>query len=148
MGGWGVTVQAYWQDCHAMAECWKCLDFLRCCNGSTWDVQTTRQAPLGRGPFGRPAGGQQRAAYTEHHPQRSPAPTLLTPLTHPPLPPTSPPPEIMALATELCFDDLDAPPERITGVEVPMPYAANLEAASLPQIDDIVQAVKRMLGKQ
>lgn len=40
----------------------------------------------------------------------------------------------MALAVELCFDDLDAPPERITGVEVPMPYAANLEAASLPQV--------------
>ena len=31
------------------------------------------------------------------------------------------------------FDDLDAPPERVTGAEVPMPYAANLEAAALPQ---------------
>ena len=32
------------------------------------------------------------------------------------------------------FDDLDAPPERVTGAEVPMPYAANLEAAALPQV--------------
>lgn len=56
--------------------------------------------------------------------------------------------EIMSLAVELCFDELDAPPERITGVEVPMPYAANLEAASLPQIDDVVSVVKRMFNKQ
>ncbi|GAB4820399.1 hypothetical protein N2152v2_007445 [Parachlorella kessleri] len=56
--------------------------------------------------------------------------------------------EIMALATELCFDDLDAPPERLCGVEVPMPYAANLEGLALPQVDDVVKAVKRMLGKQ
>ena len=56
--------------------------------------------------------------------------------------------EIMALATELCFDELDAPPERLCGVEVPMPYAANLEALALPQVDDVVKAVKRMLGKQ
>ena len=41
--------------------------------------------------------------------------------------------EIMAIATEECFDDLDAAPERVTGAEVPMPYAANLEAAALPQ---------------
>lgn len=53
----------------------------------------------------------------------------------------------MALAVELCFDDLDAPPERVTGVEVPMPYAANLEAAALPQVDDIVRVTKRMLNK-
>lgn len=42
--------------------------------------------------------------------------------------------EIMAIATEECFDDLDAAPERVTGAEVPMPYAANLEAAALPQV--------------
>ena len=41
--------------------------------------------------------------------------------------------ELIAIATEECFDDLDAPPERVTGAEVPMPYAANLEAAALPQ---------------
>lgn len=42
--------------------------------------------------------------------------------------------EIIAIANEECFDDLDAPPERVTGAEVPMPYAANLEAAALPQV--------------
>ena len=41
--------------------------------------------------------------------------------------------ELIAIATEECFDDLDAAPERVTGAEVPMPYAANLEAAALPQ---------------
>ena len=54
----------------------------------------------------------------------------------------------MAIAVEECFDYLDAPPERVTGVEVPMPYAADLEAAALPQVDHIVAAVKRMLGRQ
>ena len=42
--------------------------------------------------------------------------------------------ELIAIATEECFDDLDAAPERVTGAEVPMPYAANLEAAALPQV--------------
>lgn len=55
--------------------------------------------------------------------------------------------EIMSLAVELCFDDLDAPPERVTGVEICMPYAANLEAAALPTVDDIVASVKRMMNK-
>jgi pyruvate dehydrogenase E1 component beta subunit len=54
----------------------------------------------------------------------------------------------MALAIEDCFDDLDAPPERITGAEVPMPYAQNLEAAALPHVEHVVATVKRMLGKQ
>ncbi|EIE26851.1 pyruvate dehydrogenase [Coccomyxa subellipsoidea C-169] len=55
--------------------------------------------------------------------------------------------EIMAIATEECFDDLDAAPERVTGAEVPMPYAANLEAAALPQIADIIKVVKRVVGR-
>ncbi|KAG2488816.1 hypothetical protein HYH03_012615 [Edaphochlamys debaryana] len=50
--------------------------------------------------------------------------------------------EIAALMQELAFDELDAPVLRVTGAEVPMPYAANLEAAALPQVDDIVKAVK------
>ena len=67
-----------------------------------------------------------------------------------PLPPcpSASPAEIMALAIEECFDDLDAPPERITGAEVPMPYAQNLEAAALPHVEHVVATVKRMLGKQ
>jgi pyruvate dehydrogenase E1 component beta subunit len=35
---------------------------------------------------------------------------------------------------ERCFDDLDAPVERITGADIPMPYAANLEALALPKV--------------
>ena len=34
---------------------------------------------------------------------------------------------------EHCFDDLDAPVERITGADIPMPYAINLEALALPK---------------
>ena len=56
--------------------------------------------------------------------------------------------EITATVNEECFDDLDAAPERITGAEVPMPYAQNLEAAALPQIPDIIRVVKRMMNKQ
>eukprot|EP00887_Chlorella_sp_A99_P006168 scaffold3.g6168.t1 len=53
--------------------------------------------------------------------------------------------EIISVAVEDCFDDLDTPPERITGAEIPMPYAQNLEAAALPQVDDIVRIVKRVV---
>lgn len=55
--------------------------------------------------------------------------------------------EIISVAIEECFDDLDAPPERITGVDVPMPYAAGLEAAALPHVEDVVRVVKQMMGK-
>jgi pyruvate dehydrogenase E1 component beta subunit len=55
--------------------------------------------------------------------------------------------EIMACAMEDCFDDLDAPVARVTGAEVPMPYATNLELSALPQINDVVVAVKKMLNK-
>lgn len=43
------------------------------------------------------------------------------------------------------FFHLDAPVLRVTGVDVPMPYAASLEAAALPQVKDIVAAVKSIL---
>lgn len=55
--------------------------------------------------------------------------------------------EIISIATEECFDDLDAPPERITGVEVPMPYSVDLEAAALPTVDDIIESTKALVGK-
>lgn len=55
--------------------------------------------------------------------------------------------EITTVAVEECFDDLDAPPERITGAEVPMPYATNLEAAALPKVSDVVDVVRRMMNK-
>ena len=40
------------------------------------------------------------------------------------------------------FDYLDAPVMRVTGKDVPMPYAANLEKLALPQADDIIEAAK------
>jgi pyruvate dehydrogenase E1 component beta subunit len=44
------------------------------------------------------------------------------------------------------FDYLDAPVRRITGADIPMPYAKNLEDLSLPSTDFIVNAVKKMLA--
>ena len=50
--------------------------------------------------------------------------------------------EIAAVLMEQSFNDLDAPMLRVTGEDVPMPYAANLEALALPNPNKIVQAVK------
>ena len=50
--------------------------------------------------------------------------------------------ELAMQVMEGAFDYLDAPVMRITGKDVPMPYAANLEALALPQITDIVEAGK------
>ncbi len=50
--------------------------------------------------------------------------------------------EIAMQVMEQAFDWLDAPIMRVTGKDVPMPYAANLEALALPQIGDIVAAVR------
>lgn len=50
--------------------------------------------------------------------------------------------EMSALMMEHAFDYLDAPVVRVTGKDVPLPYAANLEKLALPQIDDIINAVK------
>ncbi|MCF6329068.1 MAG: pyruvate dehydrogenase complex E1 component subunit beta [Henriciella sp.] len=52
--------------------------------------------------------------------------------------------EIAAGVTELAFDYLDAPPMRVTQKDVPLPYAGNLEALSLPGVDDIVAAAKEV----
>ncbi len=49
--------------------------------------------------------------------------------------------ELSAQVTEKAFDWLDAPPKRVTGIDVPMPYAANLEALALPQVNTIIDAV-------
>ena len=46
------------------------------------------------------------------------------------------------------FDYLDAPVERVTGFDVPMPYAINLEKMALPQRDNIYNAVKRTLARK
>ena len=50
--------------------------------------------------------------------------------------------EIVAVAMEQAFDWLDAPVIRVSGKDVPLPYAANLERLALPQVDDIVEAAK------
>ena len=52
--------------------------------------------------------------------------------------------EIAAIAMEELFDELDAPVVRITGKDVPMPYAANLEKLALPTVDDIVAAAREI----
>ena len=50
--------------------------------------------------------------------------------------------EIAAQMMEAAFDFLDAPVHRVAGEDVPMPYAANLEALALPNADKIVTAAK------
>jgi pyruvate dehydrogenase E1 component beta subunit len=52
--------------------------------------------------------------------------------------------EIAMTVTEHCFDWLDAPPTRVAGLDVPMPYAANLEKLALPQPNWVVDAVKKL----
>ena len=50
--------------------------------------------------------------------------------------------EIAALVMEHAFDHLDAPVARVTGEDVPLPYAANLERLALPQPDAVVAAAR------
>ncbi len=52
--------------------------------------------------------------------------------------------EIAMTVVEHCFDWLDAPPVRVAGLDVPMPYAANLEKLALPQPNWVVDAVKKL----
>ncbi|MEY3916328.1 MAG: hypothetical protein RLZZ604_45 [Pseudomonadota bacterium] len=54
--------------------------------------------------------------------------------------------EILAVCMEQGFDDLDAPVLRITNEDVPMPYAANLEKATLINAGKIVAGVRKTLG--
>jgi pyruvate dehydrogenase E1 component beta subunit len=53
--------------------------------------------------------------------------------------------EIAMTVTENCWDWLDAPPVRVAGLDVPMPYAANLEKLALPQPGWVVDAVKKII---
>jgi pyruvate dehydrogenase E1 component beta subunit len=50
--------------------------------------------------------------------------------------------EIVARVLADAFDWLDAPPTRVTGEDVPMPYAANLEKLALPSVAKVVEAAK------
>ncbi|MNJ42211.1 2-oxoisovalerate dehydrogenase subunit beta [compost metagenome] len=54
--------------------------------------------------------------------------------------------EVVARVIEHAFDYLDAPPLRVHQEDVPLPYAANLEALSLPGVDKIVAAVKKVMA--
>ncbi len=49
--------------------------------------------------------------------------------------------ELAARVVAEAFDYLDAPPTRVTGKDVPMPYAANLEKLALPNVDEVIAAV-------
>jgi len=55
--------------------------------------------------------------------------------------------ELIAIAMEEGFDDLDAPVRRVTNQDVPMPYAANLEKAALLKVSDVVAAAKSVAYK-
>ena len=50
--------------------------------------------------------------------------------------------EIAARIMEKAFDYLDAPVARVSGKDVPMPYAANLEKLALPSVAEVVAAAK------
>ncbi|HKY18228.1 MAG TPA: pyruvate dehydrogenase complex E1 component subunit beta [Rhizomicrobium sp.] len=61
---------------------------------------------------------------------------------------------VCSVGSEICarvaldaFDYLDAPPMKVSGKDVPMPYAANLEKLALPTVDDLIQAVKAVCYK-
>jgi len=56
--------------------------------------------------------------------------------------------EIVTRVVESAFDYLDAPPVRVCARDVPVPYAASLETAALPQADDIAAAARALVSKQ
>ena len=55
--------------------------------------------------------------------------------------------ELSALMMEHAFDWLDAPVKRVAGLDVPLPYAANLERMALPQSDTIVEAARAVVNR-
>jgi pyruvate dehydrogenase E1 component beta subunit len=61
---------------------------------------------------------------------------------------------VASIGSEICsrvacegFDYLDAPPTKVSGKDVPMPYAENLEKLALPDVDEVVSAVKSVCYK-
>jgi pyruvate dehydrogenase E1 component beta subunit len=56
--------------------------------------------------------------------------------------------EVISLVVREAFDWLDAPPGRVTSLDVPMPYARNLETLVLPSPDRVADAVRHQLGRQ
>jgi pyruvate dehydrogenase E1 component beta subunit len=55
--------------------------------------------------------------------------------------------EISARVALDAFDYLDAPPMKVSGKDVPMPYAANLEKLALPTVEDLIETVKAVTYK-
>jgi len=62
---------------------------------------------------------------------------------------------VCSIGTEICarvaaeaFDHLDAPPIKITGADVPMPYAANLEKLALPSVEQVIAAAKAVCYRE
>ena len=53
--------------------------------------------------------------------------------------------EVAARIMEQAFDYLDAPVARVSGKDVPMPYAANLEKLALPSVAEVVDAAKAVM---
>jgi pyruvate dehydrogenase E1 component beta subunit len=53
--------------------------------------------------------------------------------------------EVAAIIQERAFDELDAPVERVSGAEVPAPYARNLEVAAFPSEQHVIDAARRVL---
>ena len=53
--------------------------------------------------------------------------------------------EIVSRIYEEAFDYIDAPIQRVAQKEVPLPYNATLEQAALPQVADVIKAVKEVL---
>jgi pyruvate dehydrogenase E1 component beta subunit len=56
--------------------------------------------------------------------------------------------EISASITETLFDELDAPVIRVTGEDVPMPYARNLELLATPHEEHILRAIKKVMYRE
>ncbi|MGD8884739.1 MAG: transketolase C-terminal domain-containing protein, partial [Gammaproteobacteria bacterium] len=55
--------------------------------------------------------------------------------------------EVMAIINEECFFELDAPPVRVSAAHVPIPFNHTLEKAAIPNANDVVAAVTKILGK-
>ncbi|MBN9566159.1 MAG: pyruvate dehydrogenase complex E1 component subunit beta [Alphaproteobacteria bacterium] len=56
--------------------------------------------------------------------------------------------EICSVVANAAFDYLDAPPTKVNGADVPMPYAANLEKLALPTVNDVVAAAKAVCYRE
>jgi pyruvate dehydrogenase E1 component beta subunit len=50
--------------------------------------------------------------------------------------------EVAMQIMEHAFDHLDAPPARVAGLDIPMPYAANLEKLALPRLEQVIEAAR------